>query len=120
MVPYPAKTKRRFLICIAAPSRRGTGAGAIFSHLSSGAGKSAKVAESFLWRRASLFEPLTVPSCQNRSSFRAWAFCNNEIKKKDESVRKNLRESRGGGGVLKGRKDNGAGGGLVDRRRGRR
>lgn len=48
IVPYPANTKRRFLICIAAPSRRGTGAAAIFSHFNSGAGKSAKVAERTL------------------------------------------------------------------------
>lgn len=48
IVPYPAKTYRRFLICIAAPSRRGTGAAAIFSHFNSGAGKSAKVADKTL------------------------------------------------------------------------
>lgn len=48
MVPYPAKTYRRFLICIAAPSKRATGAAAIFCHFSSGAGKSAKVADKTL------------------------------------------------------------------------
>jgi hypothetical protein len=59
-VPYPAKTYRRFLICIAAPSRRGTGAAAIFSHFNSGAGKSAKVADKSLPVAACL--PLTASS----------------------------------------------------------
>uniref|UniRef100_A0A0A9GPG4 Uncharacterized protein n=1 Tax=Arundo donax TaxID=35708 RepID=A0A0A9GPG4_ARUDO len=44
MVPYPANTYKRFLICIAAPSKRTTGASAISSHFNSGAGKSANVA----------------------------------------------------------------------------
>lgn len=48
IVPYPAKTKSSSLICIAAPSRRGTGASDIFSHFSSGPGKSAKVLDRIL------------------------------------------------------------------------
>lgn len=72
MVPYPAKTYKRFLICIAAPSRRGTGAGGIFSHFNSGAGKSAKVADSTLSDTFSLLSPACLSLLLSALTYKSW------------------------------------------------
>lgn len=86
-MPYPANTYNRFLICIAAPSSRGTGAGGISSHCNSGAGKSAKVAgknlsgmRSFLSLTSSLYKyKLVIVNCSKIHSSRTIRFQNHPI-----------------------------------------